>query len=401
MQALHLPTLDHAESEPAYSAPSNLPPVSSLIYSASDFPRPTFERYSSLYQNGEDSADPQNLYLVRVHNTCLTRDELTWNPALLPWRFTTTIAPIPGYDVVGTVEQIHSANAKPKFKQGDFVWGTLDADRGGAAADYVIIRESEAALAPRTPKDTNVGAQAEWEAMLATIPLSGLTAWQALFEHGGLDEPAADAPSAGSGRDKQDPYRILITGASGSVGVFMVQLAHLAAGHSSGSSKRPVHVTAICSSHNSDFVKSLGADVVLSYDDPRQQPWSLPTAMQSHELPPVDFVLELTGGFLEKAIVSSSACLKDDGRIISIAGPISFDGNSAVPPERQKTLRTDFFIVHPSGEQMEKLAGLVESGKVKGFVDEVFPLSRGREAMEKVQAKGAVKRGKVVLKVRS
>ena len=127
--------------------------------------------------------------LVRVHAAGITRDELTWPVDRLP--------AIPSYELSGVVEEVDSGIHD--VAAGDEVFALTPFDRDGVAADYAVV--PVAALAPRPVTLTHVES--------AALPLAGLTAWQGLFEHGGLREGE----------------RVRVLGATGGVGHLAVQLA--------------------------------------------------------------------------------------------------------------------------------------------------------------------------------
>jgi NADPH:quinone reductase-like Zn-dependent oxidoreductase len=118
--------------------------------------------------------------LVRVHAAAITRDELEWPDDRLP--------AIPSYELSGVVEE-----------SGEEVYALTPFDRDGVAAEYAVVPAS--VLARKPAKLSHIEA--------AALPMGGLSAWQALFEHGGLTRGE----------------RVLITGASGGVGHLAVQLA--------------------------------------------------------------------------------------------------------------------------------------------------------------------------------
>jgi NADPH:quinone reductase-like Zn-dependent oxidoreductase len=128
--------------------------------------------------------------LVRVHAAAITRDELTWPVDRLP--------AIPSYELSGVVAEV--APDVHDVAAGDEVFALTPFDRDGVAADYAIV--PAAVLAPRPRTLTHVES--------AALPLAGLSAWQGLFDHGGLREGE----------------RVRVLGATGGVGHFAVQLAH-------------------------------------------------------------------------------------------------------------------------------------------------------------------------------
>jgi NADPH:quinone reductase-like Zn-dependent oxidoreductase len=133
---------------------------------------------------------------------------------------------IPGADFAGVVEEV--GNEVAHFKVGDRVFGeTL---KGGAFAEYTCVPANVCALMPEIIDFPE----------MASVPIAGVTALQALTTHGQLKEGES----------------VLINGSSGGVGHFAVQIAKVYG----------AKVTAVCSSKNIDFVKTLGADQVIAYD---------------------------------------------------------------------------------------------------------------------------------------
>lgn len=133
---------------------------------------------------------------------------------------------IPGIDFAGIVEEV--GNNVEQFKVGDRVFG--ENLKGGAFAEYTCVPAKSCATIP----------EGEDFAVMATLPIAGVTALQALITHGKL----------------KDGESVLINGSSGGVGHFAVQIAKAYG----------VSVTTVCSVKNTDFVKRLGADHVIAYD---------------------------------------------------------------------------------------------------------------------------------------
>src|SRR5690242_17634264 len=162
--------------------------------------------------------------LVRVYAVGITPMELTWKTS------TGAVRPlpiIPGHELSGVVSEV--GPAVTEVAVGDAVYALTDFLRDGAQAEYTIALPTE--LAPKPHSLDHVQA--------AAVPLSALTAWQALFEHAKL--------SAGQ--------TILVHGASGGVGIFVVQLAHWIG----------ANVIGTASAHNRDLLRDLGADEVIDY----------------------------------------------------------------------------------------------------------------------------------------
>ncbi|KAF4968182.1 hypothetical protein FSARC_4372 [Fusarium sarcochroum] len=283
--------------------------------------------------------------LVRVYATTVTRDELTWPESYHGEQR------IPGYDFSGVVERIAGPS---KFKPGDEVYAMVSTTRGSTWAEYAMALEEEVALKP---------AKLSW-AESVTVPLSALTAWQALFVHAGVPEPAfGTAAKHNAGR------KLLVTGASGAVGSYIVQLGALAG----------LHVVAASSSteRNGDFLRSLGAHEVVEYTELDKRSF--------------DIIVDTVG---RKTLAQSWHLVADEGILISVESS-SFNFARS-PPAGKDHVKAIFFIVEPSGKQLEKLAEALDAGLVKPFLAETFPLEEAKAAYEKASGR-MERRGKVVL----
>lgn len=280
---------------------------------------------------------------------------------ILPYRLPLVL----GKDVAGVVVRVGSG--VERFKPGDEVYACVEKDRIGTFAEYIAINEAGAAIKPK-----NLSME---EA--ASIPLVGLTAWQALVERANL----------------RRGQKILIQAGSGGVGTFAIQLAkHLGA-----------TVATTTSAANAALVKDLGADVVVDYrkDD-------FETVLRDY-----DVVLDSLGG---EALGKSLQVLKPGGRLIGIAGPPDPDFAKELGANvlvrlvmsllslriRQKAKARrqsySFLFMRASGEQLRKIASLVDAGNIRPIVDRIFPFEATREALAYVQSGRA--KGKVVVKIR-
>ena len=224
---------------------------------------------------------------------------------------------------------------------GDPVWALTDFDRDGAAAEYVVVR---AALL--SPKPRTLGHEES-----AAIPLSALSAWQGLFDHGGLKEG----------------QRVLIHGAAGGVGHLATQLAR----------RQGAYVIGTTSASGTERARDFGAHEVL---DPA-------SVRFEGTLEPVDLVFDTVGGEL---LERSLAVIRRGGRLVSVA-----EEPPAVSPDRK--IETTYFVVEPNRDQLVELAAIVDAGELRPAIDSVFPLTDARAAFERSLASG--KRGKVVLRV--
>jgi NADPH:quinone reductase-like Zn-dependent oxidoreductase len=269
--------------------------------------------------------------LVQVHAAAITRDELEWPTDRLP--------AIPSYEFSGEV--VASAPDVADWTLGDEVFTLCGFDRDGGAADFSCVPAD--VLVPKPRSVDHVPS--------AAIPLSGLTAWQGLFDHGKLERG----------------QRVLIHGAAGGVGHFATQLARWRGAYVIGSSSRA----------NAHLVREFGADQVIDYRDK----W-IEGAIEE-----VDLVFDTVGG---TALDHSAEVVRAGGRIVSVA-------EEPRPAPAERRIESVYFVVVPSPEQLVELARLVDTGDVRPVVDSVFPLTDARVAFERSLTPG--KHGKVVLRV--
>jgi NADPH:quinone reductase-like Zn-dependent oxidoreductase len=254
--------------------------------------------------------------LVRVRASGVTPSELAWG--------TPRPAPIiPGHEVAGVVEAIGPAAVGVAV--GDAVYGLIDFHHDGADAEYAAVRAAD--LAPKPATLTFAEA--------AAAPLSALTAWQALFEHG----------------DLRPGQRVLVHGGAGGVGAFAVQLARW----------RGARVATTASARDADLLRELGADEVVDYRAQRFE----------DALAAVDVVLDTVGGDTWER---SWRVLRPGGRLVSIAVPRPPD---RAGPEGQRAI---WFVVRPDREQLVELGRLFDGGQVRAIMSAVVPLADGRGA---------------------
>ena len=262
--------------------------------------------------------------LVRVHAAGISPAEFTWGIYETP-DGRSRLPKIPSHEVSGVVAAIGSDVRDVQI--GDAVYGLTDFFRDGAAAEYVAAPAADLA-----PKPRSLGHESA-----ATVPLSALTAWQALFDHARL------APA----------QRVLIHGAAGGVGSFAVQLARW----------RGAHVIATASARNVDFVRELGADEVIDHA-------ATPFETVARDM---DVVLDGVGGAVTER---SWSVLRPSGLLVTILSqpPQWTDGRAA---------RGLFFIVEPSRTQLSELSRLIDEGIIRPIVEAVLPLDQAREAYER------------------
>jgi len=280
---------------------------------------------------------------------------------ILPYKIPFTL----GHDVSGVVIKVGSNVSK--FKVGDEVYARPADHRIGTFAEFISINENDLASKPK-----NLSME---EA--ASIPLVGLTAWQALVEKANLKKG----------------QKAFIQAGSGGVGSFAIQLAkHLGA-----------TVATTTSTENINMVKNLGADVIIDYKKE-----DFETILKDY-----DVVLNSQD---RKTLEKSLKVLKTGGKVISISGPPDPDFGQVINANwflkivlkflsagiRTKAKRLgvsySFLFMRAQGDQLNKITKLLESGVIKAVMDKVFPFEQTNEAMAYVET-GRTK-GKVVVKVR-
>ena len=291
----------------------------------------------------EDAPEPrlgEGDALVRVHAAAITPTELTWNSTWTDAHGKDRRPIVPSFEVSGKVERV--APDVRDLAEGDTVYGLLNFWRDGAAAEYAAVRAAD--LAPK-PRSLN-------HVQAAAVPLSGLTAWQALFDHARL--------SRGD--------RVLIHGAAGGVGSFAVQFAHW----------RGAEVIATASKRHDEFLTGLGADKVLDYSSVRFE----------EAVGDMDAVLDTVGG---DTLERSWGVLREHGILVTIAGDAPEDKAA------KYDVRAASILVQPNRDQLIQIGQLIDASTIRPIVAAVFPLSDAREAFE--QGLAGHNRGKIVLRV--
>jgi NADPH:quinone reductase-like Zn-dependent oxidoreductase len=253
------------------------------------------------------------------------------------------VAPPPpltlGSDLSGTVKEV--GPGVTEFKIGDEVYGVTNSQFCGANAEYAIATASMIAVKPRGL--THIEA--------ASVPVVAVTAWQMLFDYAHM-EPG---------------QTVMIIGAAGNVGAYTVQFA----------AKAGLHVVAVATKKDTDYVRSLGAEIVLD-----SQSGSL-----EDSLPPVDAFMDMVGGEARDRLLGP---LKPGGILVSVVSPD--------PPPSRPDVRTVFFYVEVTTERLNTISKLFDSAELRSSVGSVLPLEDVRTAHEML-AGAPHKRGKIVLTV--
>ena len=307
----------------------------------------------------------ENEVLVQVHAAGVNQlDSKVKNgefKLILPYKAPFTL----GHDVAGVVTKVGSRVTK--FKVGDEVYARPADHRIGTFAEYISMNENDVALKPE-----NISME---EA--SSIPLVGLTAWQALVEKANLKKG----------------QKVFIQAGSGGVGTFAIQLAkHLGA-----------TVATTTSANNIDLVKSLGADIVIDYKKE-----DFETRLKDY-----DVVLNSQD---TKTLEKSLRILKPNGKVISISGPpdVDFAKQIGAPwfvklimkilssgiRKKAKRLRVNFsfLFMRAEGNQLSEITSLINAGIIRPVMDKVFPFEQTNEALAYVESGRS--KGKVVVKVK-
>lgn len=270
-----------------------------------------------------------------------------------------------GSDVAGVVAEVGSAVTR--FKVGDAVFASVFDLGRGTLADFVAIPQSVAALKPVSLGFVEA----------ASIPMVGLTSWQALKERAGV----------------KPGQKVFIPAGAGGIGTFAIQLAkHLGA-----------KVGTTTSTGNVDLVKGLGADEVVDYK--RQEFEDI--------LWGYDMVLgTVRGDVIEKSL----KILKPNGVIVSLVGPLDaafararqlnavlrFVFNLMSLKIRRLAKKRDigysFLFVYPDGGQLAEIGSIIDAGHIHPVIDKVFPFNQATEALGYLATGRA--RGKVVVRLR-
>lgn len=246
---------------------------------------------------------------------------------------------IPGADFAGIIEEV-GKNVK-HFKVGDRVFGeTLN---GGAFAEYISVPVSVCSIMPE-----QVGF-----AEMASVPIAGLAALQALITHGKL----------------QKGESVLINGSSGGVGHFAVQIAKAYG----------AIVTAVCSAKNVDFVKTLGADQVVAYDNEN---------IHQHN-GKYDLVIDTHGNLSHKDY-------KRMGRRGVMVGFTTMGNMISLLLKRAfSKFPLAQFTAGANTKDLETLAALIRDGKIKAHIEKTYSYEQIPEAINYIEAMHT--RGKVVM----
>ncbi|PGW31289.1 NADPH:quinone reductase [Bacillus cereus] len=270
-----------------------------------------------------------------------------------------------GNDFSGVIIKVGSKVTR--FKVGDEIYARPRKNKIGTFAEYIAIHEDDIALKPKNLSFEEA----------ASIPLVGLTSYQALHDIMQLEKG----------------QKILIHAGSGGVGTFAIQLAKIMG----------ATVTTTASEAGADLVKSLGADEIINYK----------TEKFEEILKDYDAVFDTIGGTtLEK----SFNIIKSGGNIVSVSGMpnarfgkefgsgffktflFSLASKKLTALEKKHNAQYSFLFMKPSGDQLRTIANYIEAGNIKPAIDRVFPFEDAQKAMEYSEAGRA--KGKIIVKIK-
>lgn len=307
----------------------------------------------------------ENEVLIEIHSAGLNQLDSKIKSGefklILPYK----IPLILGHDLAGIV--LKTGSKVTRFKVGDEVYARVADFHIGTFAEYIAVNENDLALKPK-----NISME---EA--ASIPLVGLTVWQA-FEKAKL----------------RKGQKIFIQAGSGGVGSIAIQLAkHFGA-----------TVASTTSTKNVEMVKTLGADVVIDYKKENF----------ADRVKDYDMVLHSSRD--KKVIEESLRLLKSGGILITLAGPptpefaqelklpwylrILMKLLSATPMKLSRKLGVVFYFLFmkADGRQLSEITSLIEKGVIRPVIDKIFPFEQTNDALAYVETGHA--RGKVVVKIK-
>ncbi|ETK35205.1 NADP-dependent oxidoreductase [Microbispora sp. ATCC PTA-5024] len=284
-----------------------------------------------------DMPHPQaavNDVIVRVHAAGFTPGELDWPTTWADRAGRDRTPTIPGHELSGVVAELGYGTTG--LTVGQRVFGLADWARDGSLAEYTAVEARN--LAPLAADVDHT--------LAAALPISGLTAWQALFDHGHLTTGQT----------------VLIHGAAGGVGSIAVQLAREAGAHVIGTGR----------AGDRDLALSLGAHAFLDLD-----------ADDLRHAGQVDVVFDVIGG---DVLQRSAERVRPGGTLVSIAMP------PTVQPEDGRAV---FFVVEPDRARLADLAERLRTGRLRPVVGAVRPLEEAPSAF----ARHPRTRGKTIIRI--
>lgn len=328
----------------------------------------TFKRYGKTPEIGITEVPRPTLrpdeMLVEVHAAGLNPIDKMITTGMFKPVLKFKLPAVMGSDLAGVVVEVGSSVTR--FKPGDEVFASIFDQGTGSLAEFAVVPQH---LAARKPANLDF-------VQAASVPMVGLTSWQALKERANV----------------QTGHRVFIPAGSGGIGTFAIQLAkHLGA-----------YVATTTSTANVALVKSLGAEDVIDY---KKQEFE--EVLRGYNL----VLGTIRGDALEKSI----GILKSGGKIISLIGPLDaafaqarklnfalrlifgLMSRKIIRMAAKKDVDYSFLFVRPDGEQLDEIGALLDAGHIHPVVDKVFPFDQAKQALEYL-SQGRAK-GKVVVRM--
>lgn len=328
----------------------------------------TFKRYGKTPEIGITEVPRPTLrpdeMLVEVHAAGLNPIDNMITTGMFKPVLKFQLPAVMGSDLAGVIVEV--GGSVTRFKPGDEVFASIFDQGTGSLAEFAVVPQD---LAARKPANLDF-------VQAASVPMVGLTSWQALKERA----------------DVQTGQRVFIPAGSGGIGTFAIQLAkHLGA-----------YVGTTTSTANVALVKSLGADDVIDY---KKQEFE--QVLQGYNV----VLGTIRGNALEKSI----GILKPGGKIISLIGPLDaafaqarklsfvlelifgLMSRKIIRMAAKKDVDYSFLFVRPDGEQLNEIGALLDAGHIHPVVDKVFPFDQAKQALEYL-SQGRSK-GKVVVRM--
>ncbi|MDN4072256.1 NADP-dependent oxidoreductase [Fictibacillus terranigra] len=282
--------------------------------------------------------------LIEIHASSVNPVDWKIREGYLRDRLSFNFPVILGWDAAGIVKE--AGSSVTKFKPGDEVFTRPATERDGTYAELLAADEELVAFKPKNLTFEEA----------ASIPLVGLTAWQCLVEFANI----------------QEGHRILVHAGGGGVGSFAIQLAKA----------KGAYVISTGSGDSEEIIKESGADEFINYKEKDF----------TEAIDPVDIVFDTIGGEVQH---NSYKVIKPGGILVSIVSP---------PIQKDATnhsVKAGFVFLEPDGAQLAEIGKLIESGQIKPFVGETFPLTQEgvRKAHELSESHHA--KGKIIIQVKS
>ncbi|KEP69423.1 zinc-binding dehydrogenase [Thioclava dalianensis] len=278
--------------------------------------------------------------LIAVHASSVNPIDYILQSGVMKENMPLDFPHVMGFDVSGVITQLGADVTG--FNVSDAVFARPNQQDAGAIAQIARVKANELALKPANLSHEEA----------ASVPLAGLTAWQALISTAGM----------------KSGDKVLIHAGSGGVGTLAIQIAkHVGA-----------HVATTCSPRNADLVREIGADIVIDYH----------SQAFDEELSDYDIVFDMLGG---ETLNRSFKVLKKGGTLVSIKGQDT-DNLAA-----KHGVRFEWFLMEPDGAMLTEIAKLMEDGIIRPIIDRVYPMGETTEAYAALKDGHAV--GKIVISI--